>query len=494
MADGCGCTGLDWSKVPPIHVFARPGYFGVPPTGPGYYSLWDCLRGNYSDKPPKYGYLPFALQPPSFFDMDFRYLEDPKTPPKDLLEGLHRLHLGDRWLLATGGEARWRHMHEVDSRLTTATNDYDLIRTRVFADLWYLDSIRVFVEYLDAHSFNQNLRPALPDVDRSDFLNAFIELKIYENDLGKAYVRGGRQELLFGSQRLISPPDWNNTRRTFDGVRGYYQTAKWDLDIFWAQPVIPDPSNLDSVDNNQNFAGIWLTHRPEKGQFRDFYYLFLDNTNRQTQLGINRAPFNVHTMGTRWAGDRNHVLYDFEAMFQLGQQGRQDIVAGAGTAGIGYHFEYLPMNPVLWAYYDFASGDQNPNQGRFSTFNQLFPFGHYYLGWLDLVGRQNIQDLNAHLYFYPANWITVNLQFHHFELVSRRDALYNAAGAALRRDPTGRSGRDVGDELDLILNFHLGRRSDLMVGYSQLWSGGFIDRTGPAVNPSLFHVMYNFRW
>jgi hypothetical protein len=32
-----------------------------------------------------------------------------------------------------------------------------------------------------------------------------------------AYVRVGRQELLYGSQRLISTLDWANTRRTFQG-------------------------------------------------------------------------------------------------------------------------------------------------------------------------------------------------------------------------------------------------------------------------------------
>ena len=47
------------------------------------------------------------------------------------------------------------------------------------------------------------------------------------------------------------------------------------------------------------------------------------------------------------------------------------------------------------------------------------------------------------------------LQYHHFWLAEARDALYNAAGVAYRRDPTGQSGTDVGNEIDFILNFHL---------------------------------------
>ena len=104
------------------------------------------------------------------------------------------------------------------------------------------------------------------------------------------------------------------------------------------------------------------------------------------------------------------------------------------TAGLGYHFADVPCNPTLWAYYDCASGDDEPGRGRYATFNQLFPFGHYYLGWIDLVGRQNIQDFNLHLYLYPDEWITVWTQYHCFQLDQPRDALYNAAGVG---DPPG---------------------------------------------------------
>ena len=490
----CDACGFDWKKVPPIHVFHRPGFFPVPPKGPGCYSLWDCVHGECSKDRPKFGYLPTALQPPPMFDIDWRYLEDPKTPPQDWLESLHRIHLGDAWLLNTGGEVRWRHTHETNSRLAGVTNDYDLTRTRVYGDLWYQDRFRVFVEYLDAHSFNHDLPPAVPDVNRSDFLNAFIEMKVWDDCNGKGYVRGGRQELLFGSQRLISPPDWLNARRTFNGVRGYYQSEKWDVDLFWAQPVIPHPSHIDSIDDEQHFAGAWVTYRPEKGQFRDFYYLMLDNDNTVRQLGLDRSPYTVHTVGTRWAGDKDHWLYDVEAMFQFGNRGDQSILAGSFTGGLGYHFECLPMNPTVWAYYDYASGDHSPNSGSYNTFNQLFPFAHYYMGWVDVVARQNVHDLNGHLYLYPTKWLTVNLQYHHFELVSRRDALYADGGAAIRRSANGSAGRHVGDEVDLIVNLHLSRRSDILLGYSHLWAGNFLERTGPGQDASLWYFMYNFRW
>jgi hypothetical protein len=199
-------------------------------------------------------------------------------------------------------------------------------------------------------------------------------------------------------------------------------------------------------------------------------------------------------LGTRYTGDKNNFLWDVEAMLQFGQRGDSDTLAGASTVGGGYNFKDVSMNPTLWVYYDYASGDRSPNANDDNTFNQLFSLGHYYFGFLDTVGRQNIHDLNLHSYLYPAKWITFNAQFHHLRLDSARDALYNAGGVPTRISPTGTAGKDVGNELDLLVNFHLGPHSDVLAGWSKLWAGDFIRNTGSGRDPELFYLMYNFRW
>ena len=483
-----------WLANPPHRTYSRPGNFPVPPKGPGYYSLLDVLRDDWRTGPPKYPYAPFALMGPSFYDADFRYVDDPKNQQTDPLDRFHRVHLGDNWLFATGGEFRWRHMNEVNSRLTGVNNTYDLTRTRVFTDLWYRDAFRVYSEFISAHSFWQDL-PALPiDRNHADWLNLFVDVKVGEVDCKNVYARVGRQELLLGSQRLVSPPDWANTRRTFEGFRVFRAGEKFDWDLFWTQPVIPNVGRLDTVDNNQTFAGAWTTYRPQKGVALDSYYLYLDNANHTTQNGLVRAPTTVHTLGFRYSGDKNGFLWDTENMLQLGERGSQSIVAGSVTAGAGYNFAEQPLNPTVWVYYDYATGDRSPNAGNFNTFNQHFPFGHYYMGYLDLVGRQNIHDLNFHLWLWPTKWVALQAQYHLFQLDSSRDALYGPAGAPLRRSPLGTAGRDVGDEVDLIANFHLGPHTDVLVGYSKLFAGDFLRNTGPGRSPELFYLMYNVRW
>ena len=253
--------------------------------------------------------------------------------------------------------------------------------------------------------------------------------------------------------------------------------------------------------------GVWGTYRPRKGHVVELYFLHLDDDRpvvpgRGGVLGESR----IHTVGARYVGDYNHILWELEGMYQFGDWSNQDLSAGAVAVGIGYHFAALPMNPQVWVRYDYASGDNNPGQGDSrGTFQQLFAFAHYSLGFLDRTGRQNIHDFNLQLAAYPLPWLTAIFQYHHFWLASARDALYNTAGQPYRRDPTGLAGTEVGDEIDFRFNVHVTRHQDIFFEYSKS-CGRFIAQSfpvtngvlgtqrGPDVSPDFFYVQYVFRF
>ena len=488
---------FDWKSVPRVRPFPRPGNFPIPPAGPGYYSLFDHIRGDFLNTPPQYPYPRFGLIQPSFYDTDrFAYLDNPKNVEFDFFDPLKRIRMGDNWQFTTGGDFRARYENHENARLMRTDNDFTLTRVRSYGDLWYRDDVRLYAEFLGAWSTPQSLAPLAIDRNDADVLNLFADLKISKSEAGPTYVRLGRQELLFGSQRLISPLEWANTRRTFQGARMFRQTESWDYDLFWVQPVVPNVTSFDSVDNNQNFAGAWMTYRPKKGQSIDAYYLLRDNTNTNTTNRIPIGQYTRHTFGGRYAAQVDNYLFDFEGAMQLGSQNGRNVVAGKGTAGVGCNFKDAPLCPTVWAYYDYASGG-NPITGTAHTFNQQFPFGHYYLGWVDQVGRQNVHDLNAHLYLYPSKYVTTWLQFHSLWLADRADALYNAAGVPTRIDPSGRSGSHIGEEIDTVVNIHLSRHADLLTGYSYLFGGEFLANTAGSTrgrNAGFFFAQIGFRW
>ncbi|MBY0473982.1 MAG: alginate export family protein [Nitrosomonas sp.] len=490
---------FDMSKVPPISPAARPGLFMLPPTGPGYFSLWDLITGNKREKPPVAPYAPFALLTTPAYDIDFRYLDNPDHE-KDLFDPVKRIHLASDWLLSFGGNFWYRYIHETDSRLNAegTNNDFHMLRTRFHADLWYRDRVRLFAELLDARAFGSELPPLVTDRNHADILNMFADIKLANINNGPAYIRVGRQELMYGSQRLISTLDWVNTRRTFQGVKTFWRTAEWDVDAFWMRPMVIEKGNVDNWDTQQNFFGLWATNKTRPGHLIDLYFLSLINDRNLAATNvlagnILQGNADTHTIGGRLAGNYDNFLYELEGMYQFGQRSNLDVSAFAVATGLGYRLP-LPMNPQGWIRYDFASGDSNSKDGRSNTFNQLFPFGYYYLGFLDRIGRQNMHDINAQFTMQPMPWITFITQYHRFYLANNRDFLYNAAGQATLQDVTGQSGSHIGDELDFRLNLHVNRHQDVMVGYSKMWRGEFLDKQRPGISPDLFYVQYNIRF
>jgi hypothetical protein len=491
-----------WAKVPYPYSWPPLGWMFRRPTGPGYYSLRDLVTDNYREKPPPYPWPPFGLDIVPMYDANFQYLDKPGNTEHDwIFDHTKRLHPNDNWMFSIGGEERLRYERFVDFQLGGKEQSQWLERQRVYGDLWYKDIFRIFIEYDDSQSINPSLPPSPIDIRRNDLLNAFADVKIAEIADHPLYFRIGRQELIYGSERLISSFDWANVLRNFEGVKTWYRSEKLDVDTFYVQPIVPNPvRGIDSIDDHQGFAGIWATYRPRKDSLFDLYALNLENANPATPAFLTekggRGGLNVTTLGARAFGEQKGqgLLWDFEGMYQLGQFTNEPISAGGFALGLGWHFPKLPADPSIWVYDEYASGTKNPGHGEDHTFNQLFPFGHYYFGWLDVVGRQNINDVSTDLRFYPMDWISVLCQYHVFNLAEAKDALYNARGVAIRRDPTGRAGTDVGDEIDFCVNFHLSAHSDILIGYSKLFAGDFIKRTGPMGSPEFSYFQYSFRW
>lgn len=496
-----------WETVPAIQPYPRAGNFNNAPTGPGYYTVLDQLRGNQLKDRPKNPYLQWGQNPNPFYNVDFRYLDAKDNKEHFVGEKLKRIHLTDNVLFSTGGELRDRYATIQNPALFNrdpgagSRDNFNLFRTRVYGDLMYRDDLRLFAEFITAESSAQTIPFAASDVGRADFLNLFVQAKLFTlNDEG-VYLRAGRQELLFGSQRLIAPSDWANVRRTFQGLRGSWQGKNFEQDLFVVQPVVPSTNSVSSVNDQQLFAGEWFKYRFSKNVSLDAYYLYFENGVPTAATGSDgvRGGYGVHTLGGRFVGERNGLLWDFENAIQFGRYANQQTVAGMSVWGLGWYFKNAPMSPTVWAYYDYASGDSNPGQGdRHSTFNTLFPFGHTYYAGLDAFGRQNLNDFHLEFSFFPRNWVRFQGGYHVLNLDQAKDALYSTSGGVVRQDLTGRAGTDVGTALSGALQFHLDNHQMVLVQYSHLFSGEFIRRTAvnrdAAKDLSALWVQYTLKW
>ena len=127
--------------------------------------------------------------------------------------------------------------------------------------------------------------------------------------------------------------------------------------------------------------------------------------------------------------------------------------------------------------FDYASGDDDPADSDIGTFDQLFPLGHAFNGYIDIIGRQNIIDLHGTIGFWPiVKKVSVKGDYHLFRLAEDTDALYNAGGGVVRSG--GVNEDDVGSEFDLTVTYTFDRHTTFWLGYSHFFAGDFIEVTG----------------
>jgi hypothetical protein len=453
---------------------------------------------------------------PLRFDEDWRWLKNGSKDP-DLFDPIKYVPLQTPDLtLSFGGSARLRYEYKINPGFgaTNATNptrndDYFLSRAYVHADVRYLTLARVFVEgdfaYIDGN--RRNPPPTPNPSDDGDLHQAFLDvspLDLKKDGFGLT-LRAGRQELLFDKHRLVGTLDWANVRRTYDGAAVLLAFEKYKATLFWVRPVPIDAEHFNSTDEETNFAGAHLAHplfTPDHNFSVFTYYLNRSRDTRRT-FTAGSAEFNpdlragntdrVTVGGRAWGKFGTAFDYDLEGGVQVGRYTDNDVFAGYVSTEVGYTFADVWAKPRISVGYDYASGDDK-RDGRSNTFDQLFPTGHMYLGYLDFVGRQNINAGNVSLAITPTPELKLWTSWHTFCLADSNDALYNASGQALRFSSAGTAGTYVGNELDVTGTYQLGRHTTLLVGYGIFFPGDFIQNTGRSETAQMVYSSIEFKF
>lgn len=442
-----------------------------------------------------------------FFANDFSYLNDPCYKGQNPGDALKQLAMPGEGKLDLGGEIRVRYHNEENMRglgLTGRDDQFWLTRLRLFANYRVNDWMRVYGEFLYADSGGEFFNNRNIEENRGDAQNLFVDAKLLDDGDSKLTARVGRQELVYGNERLVSPLDWANTRRTFDGYKLMYSGADWDVDGFFVNPVnraLTNEDRWDGADTDVDFYGVYATRKGLKMGTLDFYYLGID-------YQVPGASF--HTLGSRLAGSRDSVLYEVEGGTQFGDNANgTDHSAGFFTAGLGRKLDInvggSSWKPTVWAWYDYASGEDSfAEAGRFGDgFDHLFPLAHKYNGFMDLFGRRNLHDINAQ-FITPVMGDRVSmLVWYHYFLLDELTTPYNVNMSPFNTT-TAAADRELGHEIDVLFNVAINPRNSAMVGYSYFNSGDYYDQTSggtPGTNgiPStsdaqFFYAQYQMRF
>jgi hypothetical protein len=374
---------------------------------------------------------------------------------------------------------------------------YWLNRFRVTARFQMKPWLSAAVQAQDARIEGRNgAITGAPFRDEFDLRLAHVDAGNFEKS--RFAVRGGRQELVFGDQRLVGHVNWVNTARSFDAVRGVFRHKKLRVDAFAASVVAIQMNDVNRSGSGNYFYGADapLAILPMAGVLEP--YEFVRTTkNLRTEAG---APGDLtsSTSGVRMAGKLSaRTDYNVEAAVQRGSLGTDTISAWAGHALVGRTVPIGSKTYRAFGEYNYASGDSTLGDGVRGTFDQLYPTGHDKYGLADQVGWKNIHHVRMGLELRPHAKLSLAGGYHSFWVASTTDALYTAGSAVLARLPaslsteagTAKVGRHVGQELDIQATFTPSPRIQLHGGYAHMFTGAFLKAATPGRSYSAPYVM-----
>lgn len=370
------------------------------------------------------------------YDEDWSSLKN-KAKRRDYADRLKYIPLGtEDWYLTIGGEARpfyEFYRNENWGGSPQDDNGWVLQRYMLHGDFHLGKRARIFAQIKSGLINNRTGGVRGADLDKLDLHQLFFDYKLITEKNKSLTLRAGRQEISFGSSRLIGTREGPNVRMSFDGIRLTAKTKGWSLDGFAAKPVSTSKGFFEDKPQNQlTFGGAYAVSPPgfltEKGKI-DFYYFGLDKKTARFNQGTAREI--RHTIGTRIWKTSAPLDYNFELVYQFGKFGAGRINAWTAASDTGYTVRNWYLKPRFGLKADITSGDKNPNDKNLQTFNALFPRGSYF-GQLSPTGPYNHIDLNPSVSLNPAQNIKVNLDWINFWRTSRRDGVYNVPGTLIR--------------------------------------------------------------
>jgi len=431
-------------------------------------------------------------------DEDWSFLKDP-TLRQDLWDPIKYVPLGGRdgWYLTIGGEGRevWEQIGNDNWGQQPYMNGYFNQRYMLHFDAHFGKHVRTFVELKSALNAFRIGGPRPIDEKKMDFQAAFLELGT-SGDRKYIKLRVGRQELYYGSGRLIDVREGPNSRLSFDGFKIKAKADAWSIDAF---AMRPDLDNFGFFDNYPNHAiGFWGVYAartlPHK-QMLDVYYLGLNSKEVTFERGT--AQEVRHSVGARIfhpaATERPGLDFDFEGVWQFGTFGTAGIEAWTLASNTGYRFPTVPLKPRFSVNADIASGD-HPGGNTLGTFNPLYPSGHYFGVFASTgPGPLNFMDIHPKVQLEASHGVSIFADWIFQWRESLEDGLYAIPGFLITAADGSRA-RFVGDRPGTEVQWQANRHLWFQADYGIFYAGRFVKETLPGRNLNYWALWAGYKF
>jgi len=370
-----------------------------------------------------------------------------------------------------GVEARLRHetyRNNLWGGAEAPDDSYGWLRVLPSVDLRPGPGLRLFGELIGAWA--RGVEPAESPVDETglDLLQGYAQLR-FDNGLS---LQGGRQLLVYGSERLISRRWGPNVPQAFDGGLARVESTAWRVDAFFMRPVENKPGAFD--DGADDSRRLWSLYATRAGV--DAFYIGYRREAARFEQGTGKE--SRHTLGGRFFGASGGWTWDVEGHFQFGDFAGGDIRAWSIATDVRHTFAQHALQPFVELRANAISGDRGAEDRTLNTFNAMFPRGKYFgeigqLGPYNLVNLHGIAGLDL-----GSGWTLRGAAAYHWR-ESLEDGVYNNPGQLVRASG-GSPARAIGAMAEAVLGWSPARGVELELAYAVFEPGRFIKDTGPA--------------
>ena len=372
------------------------------------------------------------------------------------------------------GELRERVLQYRPARFGIASGDDDYAIARGLSSLeWRGARLRAFAQ-LGAHAERgRKGGPARTDQGALDAQQAWLG---WQDDDWSGWL--GRQEIAYGSSRLISRRDGPNIRLAFEGLRASRQTQRMRIDAFVLRPVENRAGSFDDrADPGQGLWGVYASRAAGAHATGLDAYLLGYRRDGARFAGAS-GDETRRSLGLRAFGHRGRWDWNLEGVYQWGRirsstSRVQDISAWTVASDSGYTFDDTRGSPRISMKIDLASGDGDASDRRLQTFNALYPRASYF-SEASLIAPANLFDAQPALTMKPRAGLEITTGWNFVWKHRRADAVYTTPTPLTVVPGTAGTSRRVGDQ------FKLEARQALAQGWElQLHLAHF--RAGPAL-------------
>ncbi len=423
------------------------------------------------------------------YNDDFSHLKSDSST-KNGFQKLKYIPIAEEVKISFGGEIREQLQRYDNINFGDVPPDYKRSgtwqlwhRIMAHANIDAGQKARLFMQISSTCRF-LNPNPLTAEIDQNvlSLHQAFVDYRFNKHWM----TRTGRQEMSYGSHRLITFREGSNTRLTFDAAILKYNNGYRKVDVLAITPVISRKGVFDDQSFKELMIGFYATEKLTKRISID-YYLFHFYSKRR-QYNFVGGTENREVAGFRLFSEDQNTNYEIEANYQSGKFNQLSINAYGISADVNH--KILPVkNMTIGVAVNYFTGDKSKNDHQLNTYNLLYSKPQY--GLTAPIGATNMITVTPYLKLNPVNRSNIYIGANFMWRQSNQDGTYSPGAIEVRPKPAylfTSTEKQLGALIVLETSYAFNSNLSAAVDGSKFFAGNYTKETGKGKN--IFYLSF----